>query len=150
MEEICWTPVILVQSLIPMSGQWVAFSALVFTEHTERFLLLLLSRSVVSDSWQPHGLQPNRLLRPWFLEGWYSNLTTLEQTHLPISFQVSPGCRRYSIKNQHEELTYLLQIQTVSTRCMNKKSITWRDQGIQLRIAIMWSSQQISLVFLMV
>ena len=23
------------------------------------------SRSVVSDSWRPHGLQPTRLLRPW-------------------------------------------------------------------------------------
>ena len=111
---------------------------------------LQFSNSVVSDSSRPRGLQPTRPLCPWFLEGWYSNPTTLEQTHLPISFQVSPGCRRYSIKNQHEELTYLLQIQTVSTRCMNKKSITWRDQGIQLRIAIMWSSQQISLVFLMV
>ena len=42
MEDIYWTPVILVQSLIPMSGQWVALSALFFTEHTERFLLLLL------------------------------------------------------------------------------------------------------------
>ena len=28
-------------------------------------LLLLLSRSVVSDSVQPHGLQPTRLLHPW-------------------------------------------------------------------------------------
>ena len=28
-------------------------------------LLLLLSRSVVSDPQRPHGLQPTRLLRPW-------------------------------------------------------------------------------------
>ena len=28
-------------------------------------LLLLLSRSVVSDSVRPHGLQPTRLLHPW-------------------------------------------------------------------------------------
>ena len=27
------------------------------------------SRSVVSDSWQPHGLQPTRLLRPWDFPG---------------------------------------------------------------------------------
>ena len=27
------------------------------------------SRSVVSDSWQPHGLQPTRLLRPWNFPG---------------------------------------------------------------------------------
>ena len=27
------------------------------------------SRSVVSDSWRPHGLQPTRLLRPWDLPG---------------------------------------------------------------------------------
>ena len=30
-----------------------------------QWLLLLLSRSVVSDSVRPHGLQPTRLLRPW-------------------------------------------------------------------------------------
>ena len=27
------------------------------------------SRSVVSDSWRPHGLQPTRLLRPWDFPG---------------------------------------------------------------------------------
>ena len=27
------------------------------------------SRSVVSDSWRPHGLQPSRLLHPWDLPG---------------------------------------------------------------------------------
>ena len=27
------------------------------------------SRSVVSNSWRPHGLQPTRLLRPWDLPG---------------------------------------------------------------------------------
>ena len=27
------------------------------------------SRSVVSDSWRPHGLQPTRLLRPWGFPG---------------------------------------------------------------------------------
>ena len=27
------------------------------------------SRSVVPDSWRPHGLQPTRLLRPWDLPG---------------------------------------------------------------------------------
>ena len=27
------------------------------------------SRSVVSDSWQPHGLQPTRLLHPWDFPG---------------------------------------------------------------------------------
>ena len=27
------------------------------------------SRSVVSDSWRPHGLQPSRLLRPWDFPG---------------------------------------------------------------------------------
>ena len=27
------------------------------------------SRSVVSNSWQPHGLQPTRLLRPWDFPG---------------------------------------------------------------------------------
>ena len=51
MEDIYWTPVILVQSLIPMSGQWVAFSALFFTEYTERFLLLLLLLSRFSRVW---------------------------------------------------------------------------------------------------
>ena len=28
-----------------------------------------VSRSVVSDSWRPHGLQPTRLLRPWDFPG---------------------------------------------------------------------------------
>ena len=32
-------------------------------------LLLLLSRSVVSDSLQPHGLQPARFLCPWGFPG---------------------------------------------------------------------------------
>ena len=29
----------------------------------------LWSRSVVSDSWRPHGLYPTRLLRPWYFPG---------------------------------------------------------------------------------
>ena len=32
-------------------------------------LLLLLSRSVVSNSARPHGLQPIRFLRPWDFPG---------------------------------------------------------------------------------
>ena len=75
----------------PNVGAMTEVQALFFTEHTARFL-----------------------------EGWFSSLTTLEQTHLPISFQVSPGWSSYSIKNQHEELTYLLQIQTVSIRYIKK------------------------------
>ena len=32
-------------------------------------MLLLLSRSVVSDPQRPHGLQPSRLLHPWDFPG---------------------------------------------------------------------------------
>ena len=32
-------------------------------------MMLLLSREVVSDSLQPHGLQPTRLLCPWDFPG---------------------------------------------------------------------------------
>ena len=35
----------------------------------EQSLLLLLSRSVVSDSYRPRGLQPTRLLHPWDFPG---------------------------------------------------------------------------------
>ena len=38
-------------------------------KHNEKLGLLLLSHSVVSDSVQPHGLQPTRLLRPWDFPG---------------------------------------------------------------------------------
>ena len=33
------------------------------------YCTVLWSRSVVSDSWRPHGLQPTRLLRPWDFPG---------------------------------------------------------------------------------
>ena len=39
------------------------------TSNEIKLLLLLLSRSVMSDSEQPHGLQPSRLLHPWDFPG---------------------------------------------------------------------------------
>ena len=38
-------------------------------KHNEKLGLLLLSHLVMSDSVQPHGLQPTRLLRPWDFPG---------------------------------------------------------------------------------
>ena len=47
------------------------------------------SRSVISDSWWPHGLQPTRLLRPWDFPGkstgvgiLWPRMSKLEQTNL--------------------------------------------------------------------
>ena len=64
------------------------------------------SRSVVSDSWQPHGLQPTRLLHPWDFPGKSTGVgchrllrtgATSPLTHtqcLPTSiFTLSPGDR---------------------------------------------------------
>ena len=43
--------------------EWTAISCSMVSS------ILLLSRSVVSDSVRPHGLQPTRLLRPWDFPG---------------------------------------------------------------------------------
>ena len=40
-----------------------------FYEYLKPIHLLLFSRSVVSDSLRPHGLQPIRLLPPWGFPG---------------------------------------------------------------------------------
>ena len=53
-------------------GDWTCISCIAgrfFTIWAAMLLLLLLSRSVVSDSVQPHGLQPTRLLHPWDFPG---------------------------------------------------------------------------------
>ena len=37
--------------------------------HVLCYIMLMLSRSVMSDSLQPHGLSPTRLLCPWDFSG---------------------------------------------------------------------------------
>ena len=75
------------------------------------------SHSVVSDSLQPHGLQPVRLLSPWdspgknigvgfhfllqgiFLtQGLNPSLLDCRQTLYQLSYKVSPGSSRHKIK----------------------------------------------------
>ena len=74
------------------------------------------SRSVVSDSWRPHGLQPTRLLHPWDLQArvleWGAIAFSIEssQEHynlwstVPFPFGKQQSCEKW------EHLIYLYLI----------------------------------------
>ena len=51
--------------------------------------MLLFSRRVVSDSWQPHGLWPTRPLSPWDFPGKNTAVGFLLQGIFPISLPLS-------------------------------------------------------------
>ena len=54
-----------VEVLTPAPGRQGVTSSVPVKIHTLKQMLLLSSRSVMSDSLPPHGLQPIRLLCPW-------------------------------------------------------------------------------------
>ena len=52
------------------------------------------SRSVMSDSWRPYGLQPTRLLHPWDFPGKRTGVgchCLLQGSHLKVWFDVLPS-----------------------------------------------------------
>ena len=72
------------------------------------------SRSVVSDSWWPHGLQPTRLLYPWdFSRQEYWSGVPLPSPDLLLSMPKSNSC-----------------VQTIS----------WQTRSIHLKTAINWDT----------
>ena len=57
----------------------------IYIPNTQEILLAVLTCSVVSDSLQPHGLQPTRLLQPWEFstQGYWSGLPCPPLGELP-------------------------------------------------------------------
>ena len=65
------------------------------------------SRSVVSDSWRPHGLQPTRLLHPWDFPGKSTGVGCHCLLHMyPLGFLID-----YLLQiSRHFHLTYVLHL----------------------------------------
>ena len=66
------------------------------------------SRSVVSDSWRPHGLQPTRLIRPWDFPG----KSTGVGCH--CLFQGSPRCPLLHVPNAAPFLAWEAEFLTLT------------------------------------
>ena len=61
------------------------------------------SRSVVSDSWRPHGLQPTRLLCPWD----FPDKDTGVVCHFPSPGNLPPALRQILYRMSYQESRYV-------------------------------------------
>ena len=91
----------------------------------------VLSRSVMSNSWRPHGLQPTRLLRPWDSPGRNSGVGChfLLREIFPTQ-GLNPGllyCRQtlYHLSHQGSLIFVLITHNYTLGRCMTHVHLFW-------------------------
>ena len=74
------------------------------------------SHSVVSDSLQPHGLQPTRLLRPWDFPGKSTGVGAITFSHL--------GSPRWSLRPLYKNLRFWwVDAEICLSRCYSRQTL---------------------------